>query len=82
MDYVCISIVLLLLQMLDADVFLTETDTLKILVRKDLPVVAPMLISDGLYYNFWLDSYQPTACLASDASAYTLQSVTLLSRNI
>ncbi|XP_063372835.1 glycosyltransferase 25 family member [Cydia amplana] len=39
--------------MLDADVFLTEKRTLKSLVRKDVPVVAPMLVSDGLYSNFW-----------------------------
>ncbi|CAH0745873.1 unnamed protein product [Diatraea saccharalis] len=39
--------------MLDADVFLTNNETLKILVSKELPVVAPMLISDGLYSNYW-----------------------------
>ncbi|RVE42164.1 hypothetical protein evm_013183 [Chilo suppressalis] len=39
--------------MLDADVFLTNNKTLKKLVGKDLPVVAPMLISDGLYSNYW-----------------------------
>ncbi|XP_063838051.1 glycosyltransferase 25 family member [Ostrinia nubilalis] len=39
--------------MLDADVFLTNKDTLKILVKKDLTIVAPMLISDGSYSNFW-----------------------------
>lgn len=44
------------LQMVDADVFLTNKDTLKDLVKKQLPVVAPMLISDGIYSNFWLDS--------------------------
>ncbi|KAL0851686.1 hypothetical protein ABMA28_000019 [Loxostege sticticalis] len=39
--------------MVDADVFLTNKDTLKDLVKKQLPVVAPMLISDGIYSNFW-----------------------------
>ncbi|XP_030035142.2 glycosyltransferase 25 family member isoform X2 [Manduca sexta] len=39
--------------MLDADVFLTNTQALKILVSKELFIVAPMLISDGLYSNFW-----------------------------
>lgn len=40
--------------MLDADAFLTNPLTLKVLVNKDFIVVAPMLISDGLYSNFWL----------------------------
>ncbi|XP_014366486.2 glycosyltransferase 25 family member [Papilio machaon] len=39
--------------MLDADVFLTEPTALKYLVNKDMLVVAPMLVSDGLYSNFW-----------------------------
>ncbi|XP_073955723.1 glycosyltransferase 25 family member [Choristoneura fumiferana] len=39
--------------MLDADVFLTNKQTLKQLVRKNVTVVSPMLISDGLYSNFW-----------------------------
>lgn len=39
--------------MIDADVFLTNPTTLKTLVSKELEVVAPMLISDGLYSNFW-----------------------------
>jgi len=38
---------------LDADVLLTNTDTLKDLADKELPVSAPMLRSDGLYSNFW-----------------------------
>lgn len=41
--------------MLDADVFLTNKQTLKLLVRKNVTVVSPMLISDGLYSNFWLE---------------------------
>ncbi|XP_053623852.1 glycosyltransferase 25 family member [Plodia interpunctella] len=56
--------------MIDADVFLTDRDTLKSLVRKNLTIVAPMLLSDGLYSNFWCgmtenyyyqrtDDYQP-----------------------
>ncbi|CAK1588530.1 unnamed protein product [Parnassius mnemosyne] len=39
--------------MIDADVFLTNPSTLKVLVNKDFTVVAPMLASDGLYSNFW-----------------------------
>ncbi|XP_075991068.1 glycosyltransferase 25 family member [Anticarsia gemmatalis] len=56
--------------MVDADVFLTNPSTLKILVQKELDVAAPMLVSDGLYSNFWCgmteryyykrtDDYQP-----------------------
>lgn len=44
--------------MLDADVFLTETTALKYLVNKDMLVVAPMLVSDGPYSNFWLAYYK------------------------
>ncbi|XP_041986273.1 glycosyltransferase 25 family member isoform X2 [Aricia agestis] len=46
--------------MIDADVFLLEPSTLKILVNKNEAIVAPMLFSDGLYSNFWCgmtDSY-------------------------
>ncbi|XP_049884611.1 glycosyltransferase 25 family member [Pectinophora gossypiella] len=39
--------------MVDADVFLTNPDTLELLLGKKLTVVAPMLLSDGLYSNFW-----------------------------
>lgn len=39
--------------MLDADVLLTDTEALKELVNRGLPIVAPMLRSDGLYSNFW-----------------------------
>ncbi|KAL4717672.1 hypothetical protein ACJJTC_000821 [Scirpophaga incertulas] len=39
--------------MLDADAFLTNNATLKLLVKKELQLSAPMLISDGLYSNFW-----------------------------
>ncbi|XP_017007007.2 glycosyltransferase 25 family member [Drosophila takahashii] len=38
---------------LDADVFLTSPDALKVLTRLQLPIVAPMLISESLYSNFW-----------------------------
>uniref|UniRef100_A0A8D8E144 Glycosyltransferase 25 family member n=1 Tax=Culex pipiens TaxID=7175 RepID=A0A8D8E144_CULPI len=38
---------------LDADVFLTNPKTLTKLVSLSLPIVAPMLLSDGLYSNFW-----------------------------
>ncbi|KAJ8736928.1 hypothetical protein PYW07_000199 [Mythimna separata] len=41
------------LLMIDADVFLTNPSTLKELVSKGLPIAAPMLVSDGLYSNFW-----------------------------
>lgn len=39
--------------MLDADVFLTNQQSLKLLVLKNHTIVAPMLLSDGLYSNFW-----------------------------
>ncbi|XP_058831195.1 glycosyltransferase 25 family member isoform X2 [Topomyia yanbarensis] len=38
---------------LDADAFITEPQTLSNLVSLSLPIVAPMLLSDGLYSNFW-----------------------------
>ncbi|CAB3365137.1 Hypothetical predicted protein [Cloeon dipterum] len=38
---------------LDADVLLTNMDTLKDMVARDLTVSSPMLRSDGLYSNFW-----------------------------
>lgn len=42
-----------LLQLLDADVFLTHADTLQLLISQNVSVVAPMLQSDGLYSNYW-----------------------------
>lgn len=42
--------------MLDADVILTNIETLKVLIAKDFTVVSPMLMSDGVYSNFWLES--------------------------
>ncbi|NP_001108473.1 chromosome associated protein D3 [Bombyx mori] len=39
--------------MLDADVILTNIETLKVLIAKDFTVVSPMLMSDGVYSNFW-----------------------------
>ncbi|XP_072930727.1 glycosyltransferase 25 family member [Epargyreus clarus] len=39
--------------MIDADAFITHPKTLKALVHKDLTIVAPMLVSDSLYSNFW-----------------------------
>uniref|UniRef100_A0A8D8Q9H1 Glycosyltransferase 25 family member n=1 Tax=Cacopsylla melanoneura TaxID=428564 RepID=A0A8D8Q9H1_9HEMI len=38
---------------LDADVFLTNPDTLSLLISKNTTAVGPMLKSDGLYSNFW-----------------------------
>ncbi|KAL7741179.1 hypothetical protein ACLKA6_018203 [Drosophila palustris] len=38
---------------LDADVLLTSPQALSALTRLQLPIVAPMLISEGLYSNFW-----------------------------
>jgi len=38
---------------LDADVLLTSKDSLNVLTRLQLPIVAPMLISESLYSNFW-----------------------------
>ncbi|XP_033304029.1 glycosyltransferase 25 family member [Bombus bifarius] len=39
--------------MLDADVFLTNPNTLNELILKNETAVAPLLKSDGLYSNFW-----------------------------
>ncbi|XP_076241704.1 glycosyltransferase 25 family member isoform X2 [Calliopsis andreniformis] len=39
--------------MLDADVFITNPNTLNELISKNRTVVAPLLKSDGLYSNFW-----------------------------
>ncbi|KXJ78978.1 glycosyltransferase 25 family member [Aedes albopictus] len=38
---------------LDADVLLANPITIAKLVDLNLPIVAPMLLSDGLYSNFW-----------------------------
>ncbi|KAJ3662789.1 hypothetical protein Zmor_007118 [Zophobas morio] len=38
---------------LDCDVFLTNPQTLNILISKNYTIVAPMLKSEGLYSNFW-----------------------------
>ncbi|XP_053953383.1 glycosyltransferase 25 family member [Anastrepha ludens] len=38
---------------LDADVLLTHPDSLIHLTSLRLPIVAPMLLSEGLYSNFW-----------------------------
>ncbi|XP_059622938.1 glycosyltransferase 25 family member [Phlebotomus argentipes] len=38
---------------LDADAFLTHPNTLRDLMAVGVPIVAPMLISDGLYSNYW-----------------------------
>ena len=38
---------------LDCDVLLTEPAAVKLLVEKQLAVVAPMLGSAGLYSNYW-----------------------------
>lgn len=43
--------------MIDADVFITNPSTLKELVSKGLSIAAPMLVSDGLYSNFWLATF-------------------------
>lgn len=40
-------------QFVDADVFLTNPATLRELIALNEPIVAPMLMSDGLYSNFW-----------------------------
>jgi collagen beta-1,O-galactosyltransferase len=39
--------------MLDADIFLTNPNTLNLLISKNETVVAPLLKSDGMYSNFW-----------------------------
>lgn len=44
---------ILFLQFLDADVFLTNPATLRDLIALNEPVVSPMLMSEGLYSNFW-----------------------------
>ncbi|XP_066250477.1 glycosyltransferase 25 family member [Euwallacea similis] len=38
---------------LDADVLLTNPNTLNHLIAKNLTIVAPMLESEGIYSNFW-----------------------------
>ncbi|XP_027843955.2 glycosyltransferase 25 family member [Aphis gossypii] len=38
---------------LDCDAFIINKSTLRHLIKKKYPVVAPMLKSDGLYSNFW-----------------------------
>ncbi|KAL7025625.1 hypothetical protein ACKWTF_013567 [Chironomus riparius] len=38
---------------LDADALLTTDDTLDVLISLNKAVVAPMLVSEGLYSNFW-----------------------------
>lgn len=47
------------MQFVDADAFLTEKQSLKILIEKKLPIVSPMLLSDGLYSNFWYGIDRP-----------------------
>lgn len=39
--------------MIDCDVFLTNENTLNNLISKNLVITAPMLLSEGLYSNFW-----------------------------
>lgn len=39
--------------MIDCDVFLTNPNTLHGLISKNTAIVAPMLVSVGLYSNFW-----------------------------
>lgn len=41
------------IQFLDADVFITRPTTLLELIQTNEPIMAPMLLSDGLYSNFW-----------------------------
>lgn len=41
-------------QLLDADAFLTHPESLQLLIRQNVTVVAPMLQSDGLYSNYWV----------------------------
>lgn len=38
---------------MDADVFLTNPNTLRSLIELNLPVVAPMMKTESLYSNFW-----------------------------
>ena len=42
-----------LLQFADTDNILTDNQTLKLLIERQLPVVAPMLDSQTYYSNFW-----------------------------
>lgn len=39
--------------MIDSDVFLTNPNTLQDLISKNAVIAAPMLVSEGLYSNFW-----------------------------
>ncbi|CAB3254143.1 unnamed protein product [Arctia plantaginis] len=56
--------------MIDADVFLTNPLTLRNLLLKEMDIVAPMLISDGLYSNFWCAVLINMKTLASDLLTY------------
>lgn len=38
---------------MDADAFIVNNQTLKHLLQKQKPLVAPMLLSGGMYSNFW-----------------------------
>lgn len=40
-------------QFLDADVLITRPTTLRELIEFNVPIIAPMLVSEGLYSNFW-----------------------------
>lgn len=44
---------IVLLQFADTDNILTDNQTLKLLIERQLPVVAPMLDSQTYYSNFW-----------------------------
>lgn len=48
-----LNFLIIFFQYLDADVLLTTPETLKHLTSLHLPIVAPLLFSEGLYSNFW-----------------------------
>ncbi|KAL1456416.1 hypothetical protein WDU94_001147, partial [Cyamophila willieti] len=55
-DYILVLLICLFpppSQFLDADVFLTNPDSISLLITKNVTVIGPMLKSDGLYSNFW-----------------------------
>ncbi|XP_076649518.1 glycosyltransferase 25 family member [Halictus rubicundus] len=52
--------------MLDADVFLTNPNTLDNLVLKEEIVISPLLKSDGMYSNFWAEMHTDYYYLRTD----------------
>ena len=49
LQFICLTCT----QFVDADVFITNNQTLRLLVSKQKDLVAPMLSSGGMYSNYW-----------------------------